>query len=163
MKMNPPLRTEADRRALCEGLADGTIDVIATDHAPHHYEEKEREFDDAPFGIVGLETALGVCSRHLVETGIITLPELVDRMSCAPARIMRLDGGTLQKGSPADIVVFDPAEEWVVDPAQFLSRSRNTPYSGLTLLGRVKRTIVGGRTRYAQDVEVRAAVPSAAD
>lgn len=151
MKMNPPLRTEADRQALREGLADGTLDVIATDHAPHHYEEKEREFDDAPFGVVGLETALAVGMVELVCRGTLTLSELADRMSCAPARIMGLPGGTLRPGSPADIVLFDPEETWTVDPAAFLSRGRNTPFAGERLVGRVRRTVVGGETRYADE------------
>ncbi|MFQ5747111.1 MAG: dihydroorotase [Gemmatimonadota bacterium] len=148
-KVNPPLRTEADRLAVRQALVEGLIDVIATDHAPHHYEEKEREFDDAPFGINGLETALGIAIRELVEGGLLTLAELVDRMSCAPARIMGLPGGTLRNGAPADIVVFAPEERWVVDPDAFVSRSRNTPFAGEELVGRVKRTLVGGRTRYA--------------
>lgn len=148
-KVNPPLRTEEDRAAVREALAEGVIDVIATDHAPHHYEEKEREFDDAPFGIDGLETALGIGIRELVESGLLGLPELVDRMSCAPARIMGLPGGTLRKGAPADIVVFAPAERWIVNPDEFLSRSRNTPFAGEELVGRVRRTFVTGRTRFA--------------
>lgn len=152
-KMNPPLRTEADRAALRRGLAEGVIDVIATDHAPHHYQGKEREFDDAPFGVVGLETALGVCSSELVQTGILTLSDLVDRLSCGPARIMGLEGGTLRPGSPADIVVFDPEERWTVDPAQFRSKSRNTPFAGRELQGRVHRTIVGGETRFLEPQE----------
>jgi dihydroorotase len=161
-KMNPPLRTEADRQAVCDALAEGVIDVIATDHAPHHYEEKEREFDDAPFGIVGLETALGVCRTHLVDSGVLTLSQLVDRLSCAPARIMGLEGGTLRRGTSADVVVFDPDEHWVVDPASFRSRSGNTPYAGEWLTGRVKRTFVGGRERYqeASSTEARSHVTS---
>ncbi len=147
-KMNPPLRSEDDRRAVREALAEGVIDVVATDHAPHHYEEKEREFDDAPFGVVGLETALGVAVAELVETGLLDLPELVDRMACAPARIMGLPGGTLEEGAPADVVVFDPAERWTVDPDRFASKSRNTPFAGRELVGRVRRTLVGGETRY---------------
>lgn len=147
-KMNPPLRSEADRRAVREALAEGIIDVVATDHAPHHYEEKEREFDDAPFGVVGLETALGVAHTELVETGPLDLPGLVDRMSCAPARIMGLPGGTLAPGAPADVVVFDPDERWTVDPDAFLSRSRNTAFAGHELTARVHRTLVAGRTRY---------------
>lgn len=150
-KMNPPLRTERDRQACREGLADGTLDAIATDHAPHHYEEKEREFDDAPFGVVGLETALGVGLAELVRPGLLDLSGLVDRMSCGPARIMGLPGGTLRRGSPADIVVFDPEEEWTVDPERFLSRSRNTPFRGHRLAGRVRRTLVGGRTVFHAD------------
>jgi dihydroorotase len=152
-KMNPPLRTEADRDALRSGLAEGVIDAIATDHAPHHYQGKEREFDDAPFGVVGLETALGVCMSELVQTGILSLSDMVDRLSCGPARIMGLEGGTLRPGSPADIVVFDPEERWTVDPAQFRSKSRNTPFAGRELRGRVRRTIVGGETRFLEPQE----------
>jgi dihydroorotase len=152
-KMNPPLRTAADREALRRGLAEGVIDAIATDHAPHDYQGKEREFDDAPFGVVGLETALGICLRELVQTGHLTLSELVDRLSCGPARIMGLEGGTLRPGSPADIVVFDPEERWTVDPAQFRSKSRNTPFAGREAQGRVRRTIVGGETRFLEPQE----------
>lgn len=152
-KMNPPLRTEADRDALLRGLAEGVIDVMATDHAPHHYQGKEREFDVAPFGVVGLETALGVGMSELVQTGLLSLSDLVDRMSRGPARIMGLEGGTLRPGSPADIVLFDPEERWTVDPAQFRSRSRNTPFTGRELLGRVRRTIVGGETRFLEPRE----------
>lgn len=147
-KMNPPLRTAEDRQALQEALAEGTIDVIATDHAPHHYEEKEREFDDAPFGVVGLETALAVGITKLVREGVLDLAGLVDRMSCAPARIMQAPGGTLRNGSPADIVVFEPDEAWTVDPARFRSLGRNTPFAGESLLGRVRWTIVGGRALF---------------
>ena len=108
-KMNPPLRTAEDVAAVRAGIADGTLDVIATDHAPHHYDEKEQAFDEAPFGIVGLETALGLAVTELVEKGVITLPQLVERMSTAPARAFRLPGGTLRPGSPADVTVFDPS------------------------------------------------------
>ncbi len=145
-KMNPPLRSEADRDAVREGVRDGTLDVIATDHAPHHYDEKEQAFEDAPNGIVGLETALGVAVTELVTQGVIDLPTLVERMSCAPARALSLPGGTLRPGAAADVTVFDPAEEWMVDPARFLSLSRNTPFRGWTLRGRAVRTIVDGRT-----------------
>ncbi|HEX6938289.1 MAG TPA: dihydroorotase [Longimicrobiales bacterium] len=144
-KMNPPLRTAADREAVRQGIADGTLDVIATDHAPHHYDEKEQAFDEAPFGIVGLETALGLAVTELVEPGVIDLARLVERMSCAPARAFRLPGGTLRTGSPADVTVFDPTEEWTVDPEAFVSKSRNTPFAGWTLRGRAVYTIVGGR------------------
>src|SRR5437762_13122774 len=112
-KMNPPLRTEKDCEALREAVKDGTIDVIATDHAPHHYDEKEREFADAPNGIVGLETALAVNLTWLVKPGIVALPLLVEKMSAAPARIFHLPGGTLRKGGVADVTVFDPTAEWV--------------------------------------------------
>ncbi|HEY9516697.1 MAG TPA: dihydroorotase [Gemmatimonadaceae bacterium] len=147
-KMNPPLRTSEDVAALREALRDGTIDLVATDHAPHHYDAKEREFADAPFGIVGLETALALVVTELVEPGIIDFSALVDRMSTRPAKLFHLDGGTLAKGAAADVTVFDPAREWVVDPTGFLSKGRNTPYAGRTLRGRAVCTIVGGRVVY---------------
>ena len=150
-KMHPPLRSGEDREALREALAEGVLDVIATDHAPHHYEEKEREFDDAPFGVVGLETALGVAVRELVEGGYLDLPALVDRMACAPARIMGLPGGSLAPGSPADVVVFDPEERWTVEPERFHSKSRNSPFAGQELVGRVHLTLVGGAVRHRLD------------
>jgi dihydroorotase len=144
-KMNPPLRTAEDVAALQQGLKDGTIDLLVTDHAPHHYDEKEREFADAPNGIVGLETALGVNVTYLLEPGILTLPQLVDRMSCLPAKLFHLPGGTLAKGSPADVTVFDPSKSWTVDPSQFKSKGRNTPYGGAVLNGLATCTIVGGK------------------
>ena len=144
-KMNPPLRTEADVEAICEAVRDGTIDLVATDHAPHHYDEKEREFSDAPNGIVGLETALAVVMKWLVKPGIIDLATLIDRMSVSPARIFNLPGGSLSRGAVADVTVFDPAREWTVDPARFVSKGRNSPYVGHTLQGVVMCTIVGGR------------------
>ncbi|MDX1579202.1 MAG: dihydroorotase [Gemmatimonadota bacterium] len=147
-KMNPPLRTEADRLAVRQAVVDGVLEMIATDHAPHHYEEKEREFDDAPFGIVGLETALAVCLAELVIPGDLSLSSLVDRMSCAPARAMGIDGGTLRPGSPADILIFDPEARWTVDPDAFRSKSRNTPFAGREVVGRVRRTLVAGETRF---------------
>jgi dihydroorotase len=143
-KMNPPLRTADDVAALQEAVRDGTIDLIATDHAPHHYDEKEREFADAPNGIVGLETALAVVATTLVSTGLIDIATLIDRMACAPARIFNLPGGTLKDGSVADITVFDPELRWKVDPAKFLSKGRNSPYSGRELQGRARFTIVDG-------------------
>ena len=147
-KMNPPLREAEDRDAIRQGLKDGTIDVIASDHAPHHYDAKEREFDDAPNGILGLETALGLAIDQLVVPGLLTLAELVERMSTAPARIFNLPGGTLAVGAPADVVVFDPAAKWTVDPDRFFSKSRNTPFAGRTLVGRTDWTIVRGRAVY---------------
>ncbi len=147
-KMNPPLREAADRDAVREGLRDGTIDVIATDHAPHHYDAKEREFDDAPNGIIGLETALGLAISELVDGGVLTLPELVLRMSTLPARLFNLPGGTLATGAPADVVLFDPAAEWEVRPERFYSKSRNTPFAGRRLRGRAEATIVGGELVY---------------
>ncbi len=147
-KMNPPLREPEDREAIREGLRDGTIDVIATDHAPHHYDAKEREFDEAPNGIVGLETALGLAIRELVEPGLLTLPELLERMSTRPARIFHLPGGTLAVGAPADVVVFDPARRWTVRPEAFHGLSRNTPFAGEELVGQADLTIVDGRVVY---------------
>lgn len=147
-KVNPPLRSAADRDAVIAGVADGTLDVIATDHAPHHYDEKEQAFDDAPFGLIGLETALGLAITELVDTGVITLVQLVERMSCAPARAFALDGGTLRSGGVADVTVFDPAAEWQVDSTRFLSKSRNTPFEGRRLRGRARLTVVGGRIVY---------------
>jgi dihydroorotase len=144
-KMNPPLRTAGDLEALRDAVRDGTIDVIATDHAPHHYDAKEREFADAPFGIVGLETALGVLLTDLVHTGIIDLPTLVDRLACAPARVFQLPGGSLARGAPAHVTVFDPNVEWAVDPSTFVSKGRNTPYAHRLLRGRALVTIVGGQ------------------
>jgi dihydroorotase len=144
-KMNPPLRTAEDVAALRDAVRDGTIDVIATDHAPHHYDEKEREFADAPNGIVGLETALAVNITWLIRSGIIDLPVLIERMSCAPARIFHLPGGTLRRGAPADVTVFDPNAEWTVRAKEFRTKGRNTPYEGQTLFGRARYTLVDGR------------------
>ena len=147
-KMNPPLRTAADVAALQAGLKDGTIDLLVTDHAPHHYDEKEREFADAPNGIVGLETALGVNVTWLLQPGVLTLAELVDRMACRPAKVFHLPGGTLAKGSVGDVTVFDTSARWTVDPKAFRSKGRNTPYGGRVLQGRATCTIVGGRVVY---------------
>ena len=144
-KMNPPLRTQEDVEALRDAVKDGTIDMIATDHAPHHYDEKEREFADAPNGIIGLETALAVSVTNLVETGHIDFRTLVDKMSCAPARLFGLPGGTLARGSVADVTIFDPSRKWKVEPSEFLTKGRNTPYAGMKLTGRAVCTIVGGR------------------
>ena len=144
-KMNPPLRSAADVTAVRDALVEGVIDCIATDHAPHHYEEKEREFDDAAFGIVGLETALGVCLREMVDGGRMDLSALVDCLASKPARIAGLPAGTLAEGAFADIVVFDPVERWVCRPEEFRSLSRNTPFGGQEMIGRVVMTLVGGR------------------
>jgi dihydroorotase len=132
-------------------VRDGTIDCVATDHAPHHYDEKEREFADAPNGIVGLETALAVNVTWLVASGILDVATLIERMSCAPARIFHLAGGTLRKGAAADVTVFDPSAKWTVDPKAFRSKGRNTPYSGVELTGRARVTVVGGRVIHHAD------------
>ncbi len=147
-KMNPPLREPADVEAMKGALADGTIDCIATDHAPHPYDAKEAEFDFAPFGVVGLETALGIATAELVEPGIMSLPQLVRCLTSVPARVVHLPGGTLGRNAPADVTIFDPGEAWTVDPGTFHSKSRNTPFAGRPLKGRVRRTIVGGHVVY---------------
>lgn len=144
-KMNPPLRADRDADAVRLGLADGTIDAIATDHAPHAPYEKEQEFDRAPFGIVGLETAFALGYTGLVRTGVLDLDALVAKMSAAPAAVLGLPGGTLEPGAPADVAVFDLEAEWCVDPAAFRSKSRNTPFGGWPLRGRAELTVVGGR------------------
>jgi dihydroorotase len=143
-KMNPPLRSSEDREAVCEGLADGTLDVFATDHAPHHYDEKEQAFADAPNGIVGLETALGLGLTHVVGEGLLDLPTLIHRMSVGPAMAFGLPGGTLAPGSPGDVTIFDPNVAWTVDRDAFLSKSHNTPFHGWELKGRALFTIVEG-------------------
>ncbi|HEX5633128.1 MAG TPA: amidohydrolase family protein, partial [Gemmatimonadales bacterium] len=147
-RMNPPLREPEDVEAIRQGLKDGTIDCIATDHAPHHYDAKEREFDDAPNGIIGLETAFGLSVTELVGRGLLTLPELLFRMSTAPARIFNLPAGTLATGAPADVAVFDADARWVVQPEKFHSKSRNTPFGGRELTGCAVLTLVGGRVAY---------------
>ncbi|HET7601815.1 MAG TPA: dihydroorotase [Gemmatimonadales bacterium] len=149
-KMNPPLREDEDREAIREALRDGTIDAIATDHAPHHYDAKEREFDQAPNGIIGLETAFPLANAELVGSGLLTLPQLVERMSTVPARIFGLPGGSLAKGAPADIVILDPGMRWTVDPSTFRSKSRNTPFGGREVKGRAVATIVRGHVVYRQ-------------
>ena len=149
-KMNPPLRTAADVEAVQQAVKGGTIDVIATDHAPHHNDEKQREFSDAPNGIIGLETALAVNVTWLVKSGILTIGTLIDRMACAPARLFGLPGGSLRRGAAADITVFDPAKAWTVEPNSFLTKGRNTPYAGRILHGRVACTLVDGRVVYTR-------------
>src|SRR5687768_8077292 len=143
-KMNPPLRTWKDVQAIKEGLRDGTIDVIATDHAPHATQEKQQGFTEAPFGIVGLETALSL-TLALVEEGILSLESAIEKLSTAPARVFSLAKGTLQVGADADVAIIDPQAQWEVDPAKFRSKSRNTPFSGWKVKGLVLTTIVGGR------------------
>jgi dihydroorotase len=144
-KMNPPLREARDRDAMLQGIADGSVDVIATDHAPHHYDEKNVEYDRAPFGIVGLETAVPLAFDRLVHTGLIRLPRLIELMSVNPARILRVEGGTLAPGSVADITILAPDLSVTIDRAALRSRSKNTPFHGWTLRGGVAATIVAGR------------------
>ncbi|GAB4454903.1 MAG: dihydroorotase [Armatimonadaceae bacterium] len=148
-KMNPPLRTEADCVAIIEGLKDGTLDCIATDHAPHAGYEKQQEFVLAPFGITGLETSLALGITHLVKPGHLSLSDLIRRMSTEPARVLNLPGGSLTVGQPADITIFDPDTEWTVNPEQFLSKGKNTPFAGQTLTGKTVQTIVGGNIAFS--------------
>ncbi|HXU40532.1 MAG TPA: dihydroorotase [Blastocatellia bacterium] len=144
-KMNPPLRSEEDRAALIEAVRDGTIDAIATDHAPHHSDEKMLEYDRAPSGVVGLETALGVVLTVLHHSAGVPLSRIVEMLTINPARAFSLPGGTLAVGSAADVTIFDPQREWTVDPRTFKSKSRNTPFPGWKLTGKVVATLVGGR------------------
>jgi dihydroorotase len=156
-KMNPPLRSAKDRDALIEGVVDGTLDCLATDHAPHTEIEKDSDFDAAPFGIVGLETALGVLLKALVEPKHLSMPELILRMTANPLRVLGLPGGTLEAGTPADVTIFDPARRWTVRAAEFASMGRNTPFEGWELKGLVLLTMLGGKVTYrAQPLEVSA-------
>lgn len=150
-KVNPPLRTAADITALKKGLADGTIDCIVTDHAPHAAAEKDVEYDLAPFGIVGLETAVGLCASELVHTGVLTWEQLIAKMSLNPCRVLNIDGGCLREGVRADITIIDPQREWTVDPSKFKSRSRNTPFGGRALRGDVVLTICNGIPVYSAE------------
>lgn len=154
-KMNPPLRTQRDVEACIEGVIDGTIDCLVTDHAPHGADEKAFDFQNAPFGIIGLETALPLNIQVLIQSKRLEWPALIDRMSCAPARVLGLDRGTLRPGSMADVTIFDPAEKWVIDPGLFNSRSRNTPFAGWSVEGRVTQTVVGGQVMYNHHDGVR--------
>jgi dihydroorotase len=144
-KMKPPLRSADDLAALRRGLKRGTIDVIASDHAPHSEEEKDQEFDEAPFGIIGLETSFGLACTELYHGDVVSLAGLIGLMSTNPARILSLPYGTLAEGAPADITVFDPEAAWTVDEKEFASKSRNTPFSGWKLKGRVISVMVGGK------------------
>ena len=158
LKMNPPLRSEEHRKAVIEAIADGTIDAIATDHAPHHFDEKNVEFDLAPFGVIGLETAFAICYDRLVRRKIIDLPRLIDLMSCSPARLFNLPGGTLRAGSPADITLLDLDSRFQVTNT-FHSKASNSPFIGETLQGRVVATFVGGNVQY--DLRAPAPLPAA--
>jgi dihydroorotase len=151
VKMNPPLRGAADRDAMIQGLVDGSIDAIATDHAPHHYDEKKVEFDRAPFGIVGLETCVSIALDRLLHPGLLRLPRLVELLSVNPARILKIPGGALTEGAVADLTVLAPDLQTVVDPSRFRSKSRNTPFGGWQLRGGVAATIVGGFAVYINE------------
>jgi dihydroorotase len=144
-KVNPPLRTKRDMDAIIEGLSDGTLDAVATDHAPHAAEEKALPLADAPSGMVGLETALGLSLTALYHTGLLSLEKIIALLSVNPARILGVDKGRLAPGSDADIVIFNPDEDWTVDPSAFRSKGRNTPFAGMRLRGRVKYTLVAGK------------------
>ena len=144
-RMAPPLRTEADVKALRKGLADGTIDCIASDHAPHHYDEKEAAFADAPNGVIGLETSFALSYTELVKGGALDFSILIRRMSTAPAEILKLPGGSLGKGDPADVTVLDINTQWEIDKNKFCSKSRNTPFHGRKVSGRAVATVVGGK------------------
>jgi dihydroorotase len=149
--MNPPLREEADVDAIIEGIRDGTVDVIATDHAPHHADEKQVEFDRAPFGIVGLETCVPLVFDRLVHRGVISMRRFVELLSTNPARILRRPGGTLAPGAPADVTVLAPDARVTIRAAALRSKSRNTPFDGWELRGVAAVTIVGGRTVFTND------------
>ena len=145
--MNPPLRTSKDVKAILKGLKDGTIDVIATDHAPHSEDEKNVEFDIAPFGIVGLETALPL-SLKLVDSKILTMSQVIEKLTILPAQIVNSEKGTLQKNRTADITIFDPKEKFLIDKENFYSKGKNTPFQNWKVRGKVKYTIVSGKIVY---------------
>lgn len=147
-KMNPPLRTKKDRLAIIEGLADGTIDIIATDHAPHSKEEKDRSITAAPSGIIGLETSLALGITSLVRPGHLTMMQLLEKLTCNPADLYHLPAGRIAEGANADLVIFDPEEQWT--PAEYVSKSSNSPFTGWDLYGKVKMTVCGGKIAYQE-------------
>jgi len=148
-KMNPPLRTRRDVEAILEGLRDGTIDAIVTDHAPHAPEKKLRELDQAPFGVIGLETLLPICIKTLIEPGVLTWSEMIAKLTIHPARILGIDRGTLRPGAIADVTIIDPETEWTIDPNQFRSKSRNCPFAGWHVRGRAHSVLVAGQVKYS--------------
>jgi dihydroorotase len=148
-KMNPPLRTRRDVEAILVGLRDGTIDAIVTDHAPHAPEKKLRELDQAPFGVIGLETLLPICIKTLIEPGVLTWSEMIAKLTIHPARILGLDRGTLRPGAIADVTIIDPEAEWTIDPNQFRSKSRNCPFAGWRVRGRAHTVLVAGQVKYS--------------
>jgi dihydroorotase len=147
-KVSPPLRSASDVAAVVEAVRDGTIDCLATDHAPHSAAAKARGLVAAPPGMIGLESALAVYVRALIEPGILAWPDLIARLTLNPARILDLDAGTLAVGAAADVTVIDPEAEWTIEPERFVSRARNCPFAGWKVKGRVKQTLVGGRVVY---------------
>ncbi len=147
-KVNPPIREEIDKQAIIEGLRDGTLDCIVTDHAPHHADDKNVEYNLAAFGISGIETSFGFAVTYLYKTGVLTLPQLAEKMSAAPAKILGLDGGEIKEGGVADITIADLEKEWVVEPEKFVSKGKNNPFGGYTLSGEVLYTIVDGEVKY---------------
>ena len=147
-KVNPPIREEKDRQAILEGLKDGTLDCIVTDHAPHHANDKNVEYNLAAFGISGIETSFGFAITYLYKTGVLTLPEIAEKMSGNPSEILALGGGKIEEGGVADLTVADLEEEWTVDSAAFASKGKNTPFNGRKLFGAVKYTIVDGEIKY---------------
>jgi dihydroorotase len=146
-KMAPPLRTPDDVQAIIEGLKDGTLEVIATDHAPHAPEKKMRELDQAPNGIIGLETLLPICIKSLIEPEHLTWPQLIEKLTINPARVLSIDRGTLRPGADADVTIIDPTMEWIIDPSQFKSKSRNCPFAGWKVRGKAHAVIIGGEVR----------------
>lgn len=152
-KMNPPLRTAADRDALIEGLRDGSIDCIATDHAPHTAADKNKGMMDAPFGIVGLETAAALTYSELVQKGVLTPLQMAEKMSYNPAKVLRLDAGMIAEGKAADLVIFNPKVTYTIDKNTFVSKSKNTPFHGRKVTGRVDMTIIGGEVVYQFESE----------
>lgn len=149
-KVNPPLREQADVDAIRQGLADGTLDCIVTDHAPHHADEKNVEYNLAAFGISGIETSFSLSYTALVCGGLLTIEQLAEKMSAAPARILGLEGGTLKEGAVADLMLADLNEKYIIDPADFVSKGKNTPFGGKEVYGRVKYTIVDGDVKFGK-------------
>jgi len=151
--MNPPLRTARDREAILEGLADGTIEILCSDHAPHCDYEKEVEFDYAPFGITGLETELALSLMQLVHTKKISLAEMIAKFTVYPARLLNLNKGSLSAGADADVTIFDPEAEWIFRAQESSSKSKNSPFSGWKLRGKAAATIVGGKVIYSEQMD----------
>ena len=147
-KVNPPIREEIDKQAILEGLKDGTLDCIVTDHAPHHADDKNVEYNQAAFGISGIETSFGFAIRYLYKAGVLSLNEIADKMSYNPAQILGLEGGEIKEGGVADLMIADLDETWTIDPDHFVSKGKNNPFKGMQLQGVVKYTIVDGEIKY---------------